>query len=183
MKFSEMELPVIYLRSGELYFTDRSSVVVTVLGSCVSITMFHRRLKLSAVSHGLLPHCRSKGMCESNCNDAAKYVECSLPVMLVWFKQHGAPLYELEVGIFGGAEMFGTGYAGRSSFSVGRQNVDIAEKVLKSEGVKVLSRDVGGKQGRKIYFNTHSGDISLQQLQSTVVLANSAGEVKQNKNW
>jgi chemotaxis protein CheD len=169
----ETELPVIYLRSGELYFTDRPTVVVTLLGSCVSITMFHRRLKLSAISHGILPRCRNQRACNGGCNDASRYVECALPIMLEWFKQRRGTASELEVGIFGGADLFGFGAGNNSesTLSVGKQNTAIALQVLEREGIHALAKDVGGSQSRKIHFNTQNGDIKLLYLQPTVVLS------------
>ena len=167
----ETKMPVIYLRSGELYFTDSPTVVVTLLGSCVSITMFHRRLKLSAISHGILPRCRNKRACSGGCNDATKYVECVVPLMLDWFKQRGSASSELEVGIFGGADQFGFrgGNKSKIPLSVGMLNANAALDVLEREGVQTLAKDVGGSQGRKIEFNTKNGDIKLLYLQPTVI--------------
>ena len=168
---SETALTVIYLRSGELYLSNQPAVVVTVLGSCVSITMFYRRLGLSAISHGQYPHCRNRRSCGHNCNDSAKYVECSFPIMLSWFKQRGVPLAELEVSVIGGADMIASGYTGRFTFSVGKQNIETAMRLLGREGLRVRSTDVEGNIGRKIHFNTQNGHIQLQYLQPTVVLA------------
>lgn len=172
------ERPTIYLRSGEIHFTDQPGVVITVLGSCVSVTLFHRRSGLSAICHGLLPHCRSRHVCGRNCADAAKYVECSLRTIMEQFKQFGVKLSELEAGIYGGADMFGMSAALTSRFSVGKQNVETAIKRLQHEGVPVHTIDVGGNRGRKIYFNTQTGGIQLVHLQPTVVLAGNGGNGK-----
>ena len=60
MSLDESKFPVIYLKSGEIYFTEEPVIVLTVLGSCVSVTLFHRRLGYSAICHGLLPRCRAR---------------------------------------------------------------------------------------------------------------------------
>jgi len=174
----ERELPVIYMRSGEICFSDEPNVIVTVLGSCVSITLFHRRLGLGAMSHGLLPHCRNRGACSHSCAESAKYVECSLHTMIGRFKQYGIPVRELETGIYGGADMFGALSSGRSRFSVGKQNIETAVKVLETEGIQVASKNVGGIQGRKIKFNTQTGEVRLILLQPGVVLAGSNGNTR-----
>jgi chemotaxis protein CheD len=177
MTIVEEDILTIYLRSGEIYFTDRPSVVITVLGSCVSVTLFHRRLGLSSISHGLLPHCRNRLDCGGACNESAKFVECSLSTMVDRFKQSGVALRELEARIYGGAEMFSARPGAKRAISVGRQNITTAQKIIDREGLKVVFSDVGGAQGRKIFFNTATGDVLLKRLSPRIILAGKgAGE-------
>jgi chemotaxis protein CheD len=42
---------------------------------------------------------------------------------------------------------------------------------LKKEGLSILSLDVGGATGRKLFFNTHTGEVLLKRLQPRVILA------------
>ena len=49
MSPNEDDLPVIYLKAGELHFSDKPSSVMTVLGSCLSVTMFHRAARVGAI--------------------------------------------------------------------------------------------------------------------------------------
>lgn len=59
---------------------------------------------------------------------------------------------ELQAQIIGGAKV--PGLKGCSSES----NVKVAERLLKKFGVSVISRDIGGNLGRKVLFNTLSGE-------------------------
>jgi len=164
-------LPTIYLRSGEVYFTDQAREVMIVLGSCVSVTLFHRRLGLSAVSHGLLPYCRKRASCAGSCAGSAKFVECSVHAMTGRFKEAGVTLQELEARIYGGAEMFGDRSSTGPAVSVGKQNVETALKALDDEGLRVYSMDVGGRLGRKIFFDTRTGEVFLKHIYQETVFA------------
>lgn len=170
MSESEAELPQIYLKAGEILFSDKPHVVLTVLGSCLSVTLFHRRSGLNAICHGLLPHCRERDGCNGECRGMAKYVECSLSWMLKRFRQARVALGELEVKVFGGADMFGKSPAERGPISVGKQNIATAQKIIETEGLTVASMDVGGSQGRKLFFNTQTGEVMLKRLMANVVL-------------
>jgi chemotaxis protein CheD len=172
MKITEAELPTIYLRSGEIYFTDRPSVVITVLGSCVSVILFHRQLGLSSICHGSLPRCVNKRAWCGVCHESAKFVECSLRTMVDRFKQSGVELRELETRIYGGACMFSTRPLAEGAISVGKQNITTAQKLIDREGLKVVSSDIGGVQGRKIVFNTATGEVMLKRLLPQTMLAN-----------
>ena len=176
MTSRESYSPTIYLRSGEVYFTDQPTEVMIVLGSCVSVTLYHRRLGLSAVSHGLLPHCRERAVCAGNCAGFAKFVECSVRSMAGRFKQSGITLQELEARIYGGAEMFGERSSVGSSASVGKQNVETALKALNDEGLRVHAMDVGGSLGRKIFFDTGTGEVFLKHIHLRTVSPGSHGE-------
>ena len=171
MNESTHELPVIYLKSGELHFSEQPASVMTVLGSCLAVTLFHRRTGTGAICHGLLPECRERAGCGSECREPGKYVECALLWMVKQFSRRGVALRELEVKVFGGADMFGARPGAKRNISVGKQNIATAIKVLEKEGLSILSMDVGGVQGRKLFFNTQTGEILLKRLQPRVVLA------------
>jgi chemotaxis protein CheD len=91
--------------------------------------------------------------------------------MVKHFRKHGAASHEIEVKVFGGADMFGAGPGGMGGISVGKQNAEKALDVIKKEGLLVTAHDLGGTQGRKIFFNTKTGEVLLKRLQPNVVLA------------
>jgi chemotaxis protein CheD len=177
MSPNDADLPQIYLKAGEIVFSDKPHITLTVLGSCLSVTMLHRPGGLSAISHGLLPHCRERAACSGDCKQMAKYVECSIVWMLKRFTEAGVPPRELEVKVFGGADMFTTRSVEKGVISVGKQNIAVAQKIIESEGLTVVSMDVGGNQGRKIFFNTQTGEVMLKRLMPNVILVD-PGEKK-----
>jgi len=163
----ERELPQVYLKPGEMHFAEQPSLVVTVLGSCLSVTMFSRRKGLGGICHGLLPRCGGQHTCNGKCLEGFKYVDCSIEQMVKLFDKHGVKRSEIEVKCFGGADMFSREIKVPGLVSVGRQNVQTAEKILKHEGLSILKMDVGGLRGRKILFYTDTGDVFLKRLTRT----------------
>jgi len=178
MSPNENDLPVIYLKSGELHFSDKSSSVMTVLGSCLSVTMFHRKAHVGAICHGLLPKCRERAVCSRPCAEQAKYVECAISMMVKLFDDNKLKRSEIEVKVFGGADMFSMRLGGRNSISVGRQNIEIAQQSLEKAGLRVIAMDVGGTAGRKLFFNTATGEVLMKRLQASIVLAENGTETK-----
>jgi chemotaxis protein CheD len=158
------QYPLVYLKPGDLYFSAEPAVVVTVLGSCLSVTMFHRSRGLGAICHGLLPACSGQKECGGDCLEGTRYVDCSIQRMVRIFDRYKVRRSEIEVKYFGGADMFTRQIARPGVVSVGRQNIISAEHMLKSEGLKLKIKDVGGLQGRKIFFYTHTGEVLLKRL-------------------
>ncbi len=161
------DLPLVYLNPGEFFFSGEPTLVVTVLGSCLSVTMFSRRRGLGGICHGLLPECKtekSRQECHGECLEGYKYVDCSIKKMVQLFDKHKVKRSEIEVKCFGGADMFMRPLERQGIVSIGRQNINVAERVLKSEGLSLQVVDVGGVQGRKIFFYTHTGEVLLKRL-------------------
>ncbi len=147
-----------------MHITNKPACVITVLGSCLSVTMYCRRLGVGGICHGQLPLCDLKKPCASNCLGCLKYVECSILQMAKVFDQHRVQKGEIEVKYFGGADMFTRGGDRASVASIGKQNIETARRTLTSLGLQPIAHDVGGLQGRKIYFYPHTGEVFLKRL-------------------
>jgi len=157
-------LNMVHLKPGEAHITDRAELVVTVLGSCISVTMFSHRLGVAAICHSLLPDCGKGGTCGGECGEGFKYVACSIRQMAGVFDGHGIPRKEIEVKCFGGADMFARKTVQPEVLSVGRQNILTAEKIIAGSGLALRAMDVGGLRGRKVLFYTDTGEVLLKRL-------------------
>lgn len=91
-------------------------------------------------------------------------MDCSLLYILKFFKNHDINLKKLIINIYGGAEVLEKMPGNQKS--VGWQNIDMAQKILRKHGLHACFSDVGGHAGRKITFNTRTGNISSTQLRS-----------------
>ncbi|MGA2108628.1 MAG: hypothetical protein ABSH25_13400 [Syntrophorhabdales bacterium] len=45
----------VFLKPGEIYVGEEPAEISTILGSCVSVTMFSKRVRVGAICHALLP--------------------------------------------------------------------------------------------------------------------------------
>jgi chemotaxis protein CheD len=147
----------IFLKPGELYIGKGAAVITTILGSCVSITMFNKRLKVGGICHALLP---TEGPMVKDA-DRFHYVDGSISQMLTEFETMGIKRHEIEVKVFGGSDVIGA----KHKKSVGQQNVEATLNVLSSKNLTIISSDFGGTQGRKIIFNTQTGRVLLKKLE------------------
>ncbi|HAT51331.1 MAG: chemotaxis protein CheD [Nitrospirae bacterium] len=161
---------VVHLDPGELYVSSRPVEIHTVLGSCVSVAIFHPGRQLGAMSHGIFPfrECDHPPLGLKVCRSMGEYVSCSLRFMLSWFGHMGIESGELEVKLFGGAMMFSLpGTPQVSSLSVGRSNVAAAREIIRDEKLRLISSDVGGSWGRKIIFHSGTGAVKLKRIHRT----------------
>ncbi len=158
------ELPVFYLKAGDLLVTEKPYRVSTVLGSCVSVTMFSKRLRIAAICHALMPICAEKASCFVSCADPFKYVNCVVPDMVRKMHSHGVSPKEIETKLFGGSDMFGPGTDQKRAVPVGKLNIEAAVRAIRAENLVLKVTDVGGLLGRKIFFYTNTGEVWLKHL-------------------
>jgi len=158
MQNSDFLLDKIYLKPGELVVTEEPVMVTTVLGSCVSVTMFNARTGTAAICHGMLPY--------GGKSENFKYVDTALRYMLGYFKKLQIDRKEIEVKFFGGADMFTTTTkeSNTRNLTVGWQNISAATTCLKEYGLTPTASDVGGGIGRKLIFTTDTGIVYLKRL-------------------
>jgi chemotaxis protein CheD len=160
--FTETELPVVYLKPGEVHFSVKPAVVMTLLGSCISLTMFSARLRLGGVYHVLLPRCREDS-CPGCCDESYHYVDCCIMGMVGRFARIGVSRGELEIKVFGGSDILGIN-GQKNHASVGKQNIMVAKDSLRREGLEVSASHIGGTFGRKIFFFAHTGAVFMKRI-------------------
>ncbi len=150
----------VYLQPAEFYIGEKPTKVVTVLGSCVSVTLFNKRLGIGAICHATLPVCRTRKGCRKYCKDAFKYTDCSIKFMLKKFRDLGIAEHEIEIKVFGGADTL----ASRRENTIGTMNVRTALETIRAKSLQIIAADVGDSFGRKLIFHTDTGDVFLKRL-------------------
>jgi chemotaxis protein CheD len=82
--------------------------------------------------------------------------------MVRQLQEQGLVISELEVKLFGGSDMMMASLANHQR--VGKSNVKMAKTVLARMGMTIKSSDTGGTVGRKLIFNTGTGDVWIKRL-------------------
>jgi len=156
-----MDLPRISVQPGELYLAREPAILQTILGSCVSVTLWSPRLGAGALCHGVLPR-SPRGVVAP---EGHHYVDFAIHYLIRKFDELGAVRRELEVKVFGGADVLPVGAARTGRPTVGALNCQTALAVLEDEGLAVLASDLGGTRGRTIRFHTATGEVLVHRLE------------------
>lgn len=144
----------IYLLPGELHFAGAETRIHTVLGSCVSIALWHPHTRNGGMCHFMLP---SRGKPPQG-NLDGRYADEAMTLMLRELNASGAHPSACQVKLFGGGNMFG-GERGESSFDVARANIEAARVLLSQAGFAINGEDVGGFGHRRIIFDLADGHV------------------------
>jgi len=138
----------IHIVQGEYRVTDDPNVVVsTLLGSCVAACIRDPVAGVGGMNHFLLPGEDAK----SHSAEVERYGDYLMELLVNGLMKKGAQRDRLEAKLFGGARMM-TGLS-----DIGQKNAEFAERYLKYEGIKLVSKDLGGQQGRRLQYWPVSG--------------------------
>ncbi|HVN95553.1 MAG TPA: chemotaxis protein CheD [Syntrophorhabdaceae bacterium] len=147
----------IFLKPGEIYISDKPEIVTTILGSCVALTIFSKRLRVGGICHAQLPINPSPSG-----DDPFRYVDSSLLYMLKKIEIMGISKGEMEIKLIGGADVLDRTHT--NSSTVGQKNIETALSLIQGQGLSLAASHVGGELGRKIHFHVHTGRILLKRI-------------------
>jgi chemotaxis protein CheD len=164
-------LPDMNLQPGELYLARTPAILRTILGSCVSVTFWNKRLGAGALCHGVLPRCPLVWPPGSSLSDGHRYVDFSIRYLAGQFDALGARRDEVEVKLFGGADVLPLLRERADRPTVGAMNCQAAIEVLEQEGFRVAASDLGGTRGRRIHFHTGTGIVLVYRLEGSEATA------------
>lgn len=163
MKLPGPPMPQRHLQPGELLVTQEPMWVVTLLGSCVSVTMFNARFQLAAICHAMLPEPRGDKAC-AHPSHCFRYLSHAIPAMCEHFFREGLAPDQVEVKMFGGSNVIQIGGDRHSNRWIGASNLALARQLLQSARLRIKAQNVGGETGSKICFNTVTGDVLHKHL-------------------
>ncbi|XZE33123.1 chemotaxis protein CheD [Pirellulaceae bacterium SH501] len=151
------------IKMAEIGVLQSQGRLRTLLGSCVGIALFDKKLKLIGLAHVVMP-------CSMGTDHSpGKYADTAIPEMIRRMNKMacGSKL-SLTAKIAGGANMFS--YASSSpSATIGEQNILAVEESLAKEQIPVLGRHLGGSFGRRMVVDAESGIAQIHVVGKAMV--------------
>jgi len=143
-----------FLKPGYIFLAEKPTVISTVLGSCVSVCIYDRKLKTGAMNRFQYPLTSDRN------KTTASFGNVATIAMIRMMEKNGSQKKHLEAQILGGAHN-----PEISERNIGRENIKTAVSILLKEGISVASRDEGGEKGRKVVFNTFTNELMVFKVE------------------
>lgn len=140
-----------FLKPGEFCIVTEPATLETLVGSCVCVCLYNSRNGCAAMNHFL----RDQPAKESRA-DVGEFGKTSTEHIVARLLAIDNDPSHYKAMIFGGAAVLKT-ESGPSD--IGTKNVDIALKVLADAHIRVVHKDVGGRRGRRVTFETETGTV------------------------
>jgi chemotaxis protein CheD len=147
-----------FLHPGDYHFGGAGDRVHTVLGSCVSITVWHPALRIGGMCHYMLPG----GPPASDPWDA-RYADGAIARILRDVHRSSTSPGQYEVKMFGGGKQF-PHLTTPASLDVAGNNIEAGIALLERHGFALTVRELGGTGARRLIFDIANGDVWLRAL-------------------
>ncbi|WP_438463856.1 chemoreceptor glutamine deamidase CheD [Marinomonas sp. PE14-40] len=145
---------------GEYYATKERKLIVTVLGSCVSVCLRDPMTGVGGMNHFLLPTDERED--SDMLTASARYGVYAMEILINHLMKLGARKEYLQAKIFGGANVL----PGMPNSKVGEKNSEFVRLYLSKEHIEVYSSDLQGAQPRKVFFFTDTGKVLIKKLKT-----------------
>jgi chemotaxis receptor (MCP) glutamine deamidase CheD len=152
-----MSKRLISIHIGQYHASRLPTVIRTVVGSCVAVCLYDPSTETGGMNHIFLP---GKNETESF-EVSARYGVHAMELLTARLVKLGADRTRLIAKAFGGANIFPEMNAGRN---IGKRNSEFVISYLEKESIRLVSCNLGGTTGKKIFFHTDTGDVFLQHL-------------------
>lgn len=148
---------VVEIFVGEHYATNKPEIITTLLGSCIGVCLIDNVNKVYGLNHFLLPDI----LADNSISDSSKFGTFSMELLLNDMFMLGSKKINMEAKVFGGGKVLHTSGEG---ITVDKDNIKFIHDFLENESIKIISEDVGGNSGRKIFFDTRDGSVYLKRV-------------------
>lgn len=159
MKFGTPTTPdklrTVVLHAGDFHFGGGHTRISTLLGSCVSITLWHPRKFIGGMCHYMMTENTKSTDTPLDC----RYASDAFTRFLQHIAEQGTKPREYQAKLFGGGNMFKAERQGQ--LDIGERNIACGLRFLAENGVTLMSSHVGGSGRRKLHFDLWSGDVWL----------------------
>lgn len=161
---SASQLGAHYLHPAAIFVSVKPHLVTTVLGTCISVCLWDKSLRMGGINHYMLPYWNGDGLA------SPKYGNIAMERLYKKMLMLGAHPSTMIAKVFGGK----THDEGDSVFNIGERNAKLAFDFLEHFHIEVKGQSVGGKQGRKLQFVSSTGEVRMKYIRTRLT----TGEVQ-----
>ena len=145
-----------HLKPGFIFFTVDPTVILSVLGVSVAVTLFDKKGAFGGMNHFVYPYMQPE------VQPTALYARPAMVQLVRMFRNSGADLDHLEAHIIGGAVPED---APEEMREMAQNNIEAATRLLEHYSIPISGQEVGGRHGRKVLFNTGTGELVIAKVE------------------
>jgi len=152
-----VERPEVTIHIGQVYATREPTIIKTILGSCIAACLLDPVARVGGMNHFMLP-APANG---SGTGDGSTFGIHAMDLLIGAVQKAGGDRRRIQAKLFGGGHVLRMGAIGNS---VPERNIQFIEEFVRTEGIAVASRDLGGYLPRRIHFYTDTGKVLVKRL-------------------
>lgn len=136
-----------FLNPGEISVVQDGTLLITIVSGGVVVCIWEKTGLVAGMAHFVEPRIHDSARATARFGNVAI-------IKLIEIVHEMAPFGDFEAQIFGGAKNI----SGRSHADA---NIEIAQRILRTKHISLVSEDIGGSKGRKLMFDTTNGHVAV----------------------
>ncbi len=161
------KLKQVVLDPGDHYFTDKSMMISTLLGSCVSACLYDQVHRIIGMNHFLLSNKRYRKDGPLVTSEAGRYGVHAMELVINGMINLGAKRKYLKAKAFGGGRVLSNGDGSNNFFCIGDVNTRFIREFLDNEKIPLVTSDLGGNTGRVVRFYATDYSVYVRKINKT----------------
>ncbi|MFC3093400.1 chemoreceptor glutamine deamidase CheD [Alteromonas sediminis] len=145
---------------GEFYATAEKTLIVTVLGSCLSVCLRDPLTAICGMNHFLLPFEYSAGATTKK--NQFQYGDVAVGKLITEMVKLGASESHIEAKVFGAANLM----QGLNMSNVGQSSADFVLAYLRYKEIPLIASDLLDQFPRKVYFFPETGEVKVKKIKN-----------------
>ncbi|MBD3166204.1 hypothetical protein GF324_06380 [bacterium] len=141
-----------FLKPGYIFVSSDPVMVKTILGSCVSLVLYDPVSGLGGINHYVHPRLSGDDP------RTAMYAGPSIHELFRLFALHGGVTVRSRLHLYGGARH------DSMDGHIGGANIEIARREIAKRSLNIYHEDVGGRRGRRVFFNLADGSVIIEPI-------------------
>ncbi len=158
--------PTFRLFPGQIHCSREPHLVGTILGSCVAVCLWDRRLRFGGMNHFVLP---LRPPAEE---PSVRFGDVAISALVDGMVGLGSNLEDIQAKLFGGANVL---VAAADGVSIGRRNVKVAVRELYRRRIPIVAGRLAGDRGIVLLQCTACGDVWVRPIEATGAFSGSLG--------
>ena len=158
---------MVKLMPGDIYVTQHSEYLSTLLGSCIAVCMRDTELGIGGMNHFMLPQKTAYSSADWGTNPvtyASRYGSWAMEYLINEILKQGGQRHQLELKVFGGGHVLPA-----LSTDIGQRNIDFLYDYVEREGLTIVAADLGEKYSRKIIYCPQTGKVRVKRVHEVEV--------------
>ncbi len=140
---------------GEYYVsTDSRDELITVVGSCVAVTLYDKDNHIGGLVHIVLP---GRRMSRREDDQRAFFADTGMQLLIEEVSKAGANRENIEANVVGGASTI----SDHEEDTIGVKNAKTVISILKTAVIPIRTKDIGGESGRKMLLCIDNGKLDI----------------------
>ncbi len=148
----------IFILPGEIAISRKPVTIATLLGSCVAVCLYNTKVRAAGMNHYMLP----TGLKTDEMK--GKYGDYAINNLLDMMLRLDPDKKNLVAKVYGGGAVVGHLNAGAG---IGEKNIQTAKTMLAGHGIKIVTMETGGTNGRKIFLDTATGEVEMRYIEKS----------------